>query len=531
MTAKANTERKKAAIYCRISLDKKRGTSREREGVKRQLEDCKLMCRMNGYEIYDIYEDNSISAHATEEKKGKERAGYNRMIEDFKQGKFEVIVAWKLDRLTRSVSGLEDMLKELAGQGLCICTTDLGGSEQDLTKADAVMLAQLMATFAQFESSRKSERQKTAIRARAQAGIMRSGKRSFGYDGKNNIIEEEAKIVRAIYEAYDKGSSMGAITRALRGEDDGTLPGFPTSDPVSVIDAKKQGVQPPARKWGMHATTTILRNPKYAGYMYHAPIGNDGKHQQYDSNWRDWIVRDENGDFVKGVNFEAIVDEDLWWRVQDRRDQNLTDSRGRLIPRKGGRKSIGSGLYLCGVCGKPLKTGGRANYGGRDYGMTYYCKGDLSRMAHHVDEFVLEVVRQRLSMPDLKDLLQKPEVNSERIETIRKELKSLAGRIAQTERDYDEDYIDARTYRRKMDKLHAKKETLESERAELSLGDLSASVLNAPDPVKEFNALTDPKQIAQVIDVLCTVTVDPHPRGKRVTPQSLAEEVHIKWKG
>ena len=128
MTAKANTERKKAAIYCRISLDKKRGTSREREGVKRQLEDCKLMCRMNGYEIYDIYEDNSISAHATEEKKGKERAGYNRMIEDFKQGKFEVIVAWKLDRLTRSVSGLEDMLKELAGQGLCICTTDLGGS-------------------------------------------------------------------------------------------------------------------------------------------------------------------------------------------------------------------------------------------------------------------------------------------------------------------------------------------------------------------------------------------------------------------
>lgn len=531
MTQSKPTTKKRAAIYCRISLDKKLGTSDEREGVKRQLEDCKLICKMNGYEIYDIYEDNSVSAHATEEKKAKERAGYTRMIEDFKAGKFDVIVAWKLDRLTRSVSGLEDMLRELAGQGLCICTTDLGGSEQDLTKADAVMLAQLMATFAQFESSRKSERQKAAIRSRAQAGLMRTGKRCFGYDAKSRIIEEEAEIVRAIYEAYDRGSSMGAITRALRGEDDGTLPNFPTSDPVTVIDAKRRGEQPPNRKWGMHATATILRNPKYAGYMYHAPVGNDGKHQPYDSNWRKWIVRDEEGSYVKGANFEAIVDEDLWWRVQDRRDQNLTDSKGRTIPRGGGRKSIGSGLYLCGVCGKPLKSGGRANYGGHDYGMTYYCKGDLSRMAHHVDKFVMEVIRQRLSMPDLQDLLLVPEDNSGRIEEIRKEIKELNGRIAQTERDYDEDYIDAKTYRRKSDKLLAKRAALEDERAALSLGDLSASVITAPNPVEAFDALTDPRQIAQVIDALCTVEVDPHPRGKRVTAQSLEQEVHIHWKG
>lgn len=522
--------KKKAAIYCRISLDKKLGTDDERAGVKRQLNDCQLMCRMNGYEIYDIYEDNSVSAHGTELKKAKERAGYNRMLDDFKAGKFDVIVAWKLDRLTRSVAGLEDMLRELAGQGLCICTTDLGGSEQDLGRADAVMLAQLMASFAQFESSRKSERMKTAIADRARQGIMRSGKRSFGYDGHNNVVEDEAVIVRAIYEAYDKGSSMNAITRALRGEDDGTLPDFPTSDPVTVIDAKRQGKEPPSLKWSMGATATILRNPKYAGYIYHAPLGEDGKHQPYDSNWREWIVRDDEGNFVKGKNFEAIVDEELWWRVQDKRDENLKDSKGRVIPRKGGRKSIGSGLYLCSECGRPLKSGGRANFRGHDYGMTYYCKGHVSRVSHHVDKFVLATVKARLARPDLKDLLFRPEDNSERLREIREEIKSINGRIAQTERDYDEDLIDARTRKRKLDKLEAKKASLEGERLELSAGTVSSEVIDAPDPVAAFEALTDPRQIANVIDTLCVVTVHPHERGKRVTPESLAETVRIEWK-
>lgn len=521
---------KKAAIYCRISLDKKLGTDDEREGVKRQLKDCRFMCKMNGYEVYKVYEDNSVSAHGTEQKKARERQGYEDMITDFKAGKFQVIVAWKLDRLTRSVSGLEDMLRELAGQGLCICTTDLGGCEQDLSRADTVMLAQIMASFAQFESSRKSERMKAAIKDRAQKGIMRNGKRSFGYDGNNNVIEEEARIVRAIYEAYDRGASMNAITRALRGEDDGTLPNFPTSDPVTVIDAKKSGKEPPKLKWGMHATTAILRNPKYAGYMYHAPIGEDGKHQPYDSNWREWIVRDEEGDFVRGTNFEPIVDEDLWWRVQDRRDENLKDSKGNVINRRGGRKSIGSGLYLCGECGKPLKTGGRANYRGHDYGMTYYCKGHLSRISHHVDKFVIAVIRKRLARQDLRDLLHVPTDNTERLAAIRAEIKRIDGSIAQTDYDYYEDLIDARTRKRKLDKLIAKKDALISERSELSVDTVTTSVISAPDPVEAFDALTDPRQIARVIDALCVVTVLPHERGKRVTPESLVETVLVEWK-
>lgn len=536
---------KRAAIYCRISLDKKKGTDEEGEGVGRQERACRQMCAANNFEVVGVYTDNSISAHGTEKKAAKERAEYNRMIKDYREHRFEVIVAWKLDRLTRSVAGLEDMIKELASQDLCICTTDLGGGELYLNQSTSVMIAQITASVAQFESSRKSERQKAAYRDRAQRGIMRCGKRSFGYDAQNNIIEEEAEIVRAIYRAYANGSSMNAITRALRGEDDGTLPNFPTSDPVSVIDAKARGEVPPDKKWGMHATTTILRNPKYAGYMYHAPIGEDGKHQPYDSNWKEWIVRGEDGEPVCGTNFEPIVDKDLWWKVQGLRDENLTDWRGRVIPRKGGRKSIGSGLYICGVCGKPLKTGGRANsrkvirddegnvkriLEGHDYGMTYYCKGHMSRMAHHVDKFVLAAVRARLAMPDLKDVLYAPEDHSGRLAEIRREIADIHGRITQTENDYDEDLIDGRTLNRKLRKLGAKLNELDAERVALQPNTSAAKVINAPDPAEAFDSLTDPRQMAQVIDLLCTVTVYPHERGHRVTPESLAETVIIEWK-
>lgn len=523
------TTRRLAAIYCRISLDKRLGKSGEREGVERQERDCRELCRFQGYDIYDVYIDDSISAHGTALKQSKERPEYERMIQDFRDGKFEIIVAWKFDRISRSNDETNQLLRDAKSRSLSICTTDLG--EQQLSDSSGKFLLQLSSSLAEFESSRKSERTKALYADRANQGLMRSNpNRSYGYDNHNNIIPEEAAIVRLIYETFDKGSSANAITRALRGEDDGTLPNFPLAIPTRVADALAKGEEPPNLKWSERSTRNILRNPKYAQYVYHAPTRDDGRHQSYASDWRKWIVRDDNGEIVRGKNFEAIVDEDLWWRVQDRLDQNLTDSHGSLIKRHPARKSIGSGLYLCGVCGKPLKTGGRANFRGHDYGMTLYCKGHMSRMSFHVDNFVLAAIRKRLARPNLKNLLYEPEDHSKRLSEIRDEMKALQGRIAQTEHDYDEDLIDAKTRKRKIGKLENEIDHLQEERMQLQTGDLSASILNAPDPVEAFDNLTDPRQIGQIIDLLCTVTVHPHQRGKRITEQSLIEEVKIEWK-
>ena len=520
------TVRRKAAIYCRISLDKKG----EHEGIDRQERDCRHICKVMNYEVHEPpYKEDSISAYGSAIRKGKERPHYEQMMKDFRAGRFDVIVGYKYDRISRNNDETNQMIRDAQGRPIYVTTGDLG--EIALDKGIGRFLVQISSSISELESAIKGERQKAAYADRAQRGIMRKNpNRSYGYTHDNEPIPEEAEIVKLIYTTFDKGSTANAITRALRGEDDGTLPNFPIAVPTRVADAIAKGETPPDLKWSERSTRNILRNPKYAGYVYHAPTKEDGSHQSYASNWREWIVRDDSGEIVRAVNLEPIIDEDLWWRVQDRLDENLTDESGNLIKRNTGRKSIGSGLYLCGVCGKPLTTGGRANFKGHDYGMTLYCKGDMSRVAKHIDDFVIKAVKKRLAQPDLKDLLFEPEDHTERLSEIRNEIKAIRGRIRQTEHDYDDDLIDAKTRKRKIGKLEEKINELQDERTSLTTDDLTASIINAPNPVAAFEKLTDPRQIGQIIDMLCTVTVYPHQRGKRITAESLMEEVKIEWK-
>jgi site-specific DNA recombinase len=89
-----NDEKKIAGIYKRVStLDQKR----EGFSLGEQEEKLKEFCKFKGYEIYKIYADEGISA------KNDKRPAYQEMMRDVKDKKINVIVAFKLDRLTRSV--------------------------------------------------------------------------------------------------------------------------------------------------------------------------------------------------------------------------------------------------------------------------------------------------------------------------------------------------------------------------------------------------------------------------------------------
>ena len=94
-----NEEKKIAGIYKRVStLDQKR----EGFSLPEQEEKLKEFCKFKGYEVYKIYEDAGISA------KNDKRPAYQQIINDIKNGTVNVIVALKLDRLTRSVFDVEN---------------------------------------------------------------------------------------------------------------------------------------------------------------------------------------------------------------------------------------------------------------------------------------------------------------------------------------------------------------------------------------------------------------------------------------
>lgn len=90
-----NEERKIAGIYMRVSTEDQ---AREGFSLPEQKERLEALCKFKGYEIYDYYEDRGISA-----KTGNYRPDFERLLNDIKSKKVNVLVALKLDRVSRSV--------------------------------------------------------------------------------------------------------------------------------------------------------------------------------------------------------------------------------------------------------------------------------------------------------------------------------------------------------------------------------------------------------------------------------------------
>lgn len=100
-----NNERMIAAVYIRVSTE-----DRAREGFSlgEQKEKLLQLCAFKGYEVFKVYEDAGISAKDMEH-----RPAFQEMLQDMRDGKINYIVAYKLDRVTRSVRDLEELISQL----------------------------------------------------------------------------------------------------------------------------------------------------------------------------------------------------------------------------------------------------------------------------------------------------------------------------------------------------------------------------------------------------------------------------------
>ena len=100
-----NNERMIAAVYIRVSTEDQ---AREGFSLGEQKEKLLQLCAFKGYEVFKVYEDAEISAKDMEH-----RPGFQQMMDDMRKGKINYIVAYKLDRVTRSVRDLEQLIEEL----------------------------------------------------------------------------------------------------------------------------------------------------------------------------------------------------------------------------------------------------------------------------------------------------------------------------------------------------------------------------------------------------------------------------------
>ena len=504
----------KAAIYKRISKD----YERTGDALARQEEDARYAIQHNKWELFRIYEDDSISGYS-----GKRRDDYEQMLRDFHKGKFEYVVCYRLDRLTRDAVAFAHAIEELKETRLKILTTD-DGRVYDLSTQTGLADAMRSAADAQMESAIKSARQVRANKQRARQGHNPKGRRLFGYDRKGNPIESEAEIVRNVFRLFLAGTSINAIMRSLSGE--APIEGLPKMTRPSRtrnLEANEKRSRENMRlldvpediPWNRTSVRDMLQNPAYAGYIVRTPWREHRRNPLREHSIpiqppHFYIVRDDGDEPIMSKDRPGIVDLDVFWAVQDK----LDDPRRRTNHVGNERKYLGSGLFLCCECGKPLSASSAS----------YRCDGHVSRRCKKVDEFVIETAKACLGSEDIRHLL--PKTENQRLAEIHDEMAQLYGRIAQVQTDYDDGQIRAADMTRARDKLEAKLAALASERSRLTKDSAIGSLVGYDDPVAEFEKM-DLGRKREVIAALMTVTLHPHQTGNHSFDGS---DVEIKLK-
>lgn len=491
----------RAAVYLRVSLDR----NMDGLAIDRQREDCLEIAEKRQWDVVEEYVDQSKSATD----KTKVRPDYDRMVADFQAGRFDAIICWDLDRLTRQPRQLEDWIDAAEDSGLLLVTAN---GEADLSTDGGRMYARIKAAVARAEVERKAARQSRAQVQRAEQGRAPKGTRPLGYATSGEVIEAEAAAVKEIFRLFSihDGPSIAAIAAALSGKEGDdvpkSLPRLPKFRRTLMLERNERRAEegldprpvPDDGPWTSSTVLGILRNPRYAGYSVYTDRKDRAKNKR--RSWYAQILRDDDGLPVKG-QWDPLVDELTWLTVQER----LNDQT-RITNRTGStaRKHLGSSLYLCGICDRPITAHSRG----------YRCSegGHVTRSRPYIDEYVLQIIRERLARPDLRDVI--PSRDEPRMMAIQAEIAEHQGRIKRAQHDYDEQLIEAFDLKRVRDQHEAVIADLEIERIRLSVGSDLDGVIGARDPVRGFDN-ADLAVKRRVVDFLCTVRLLPSPRGRK----------------
>ena len=201
---------KKAGIYIRVSTEDQ---AREGFSLGEQQEKLEALCKYKGYEIYKIYKDAGISAKDMEH-----RPEFQAMLKDMREGKINYIVAYKLDRVTRSVRDLEELITELEKNNCyLICDRD----DVNTSTANGRFFVRMLTVLSQLEIEIVSERTKFGMTGAIKAGHIPSHC-PIGYKRANDkrmVIDETTKdIIIRIYNMYLEGKSYQEISNTFNSE-------------------------------------------------------------------------------------------------------------------------------------------------------------------------------------------------------------------------------------------------------------------------------------------------------------------------
>lgn len=303
------------AAYCRVSTDK--------EDQKNSLESQKsfffdYISKNKEWNLVNIYADESISGTNT-----KKRKQFNKMIRDAENGEIDLIITKEVSRFARNTVDTLEYVRRLKKSNVYVYFINDNINTQD---NDGEFRLTIMASVAQEESRKTSERVKWGQRRRMEQGVVFGNKEMLGFfieDGKISINPEEVGIVKSIFHKFlIEGKGTHIIANELR----------------------EEGIKPKrnAKEWSSVMILRVLRNEKYVGdlcqgkqittdYLSHSRVKNDDISSMV---------------YIKN-NHEAIIDRDMWDATQKELERRSPSSE---IVKKYSNRYWCSGLIKCGYC-------------------------------------------------------------------------------------------------------------------------------------------------------------------------------------
>src|SRR5213082_2824223 len=205
----------RCAIYTRVSTDQ--GLEQDFNSLDAQYDASQAYIRSQAHAGWTLlrgkYDDGGFSGGNTD------RPALQRLLEDVQAGKVDVIVVYKVDRLTRSLADFAKLVELFDQHNVSFVSVT---QQFNTTTSMGRLTLNVLLSFAQFEREVTSERIRDKIAASKRKGLWVGGPLPLGYemkDGKIAVVEHEAERVRLIYARYLELSGMNALVRDLRDND------------------------------------------------------------------------------------------------------------------------------------------------------------------------------------------------------------------------------------------------------------------------------------------------------------------------
>jgi site-specific DNA recombinase len=300
---RADAHRKRCAIYTRKSSEE--GLEQEFNSLAAQREACEAFIRSQQHEGWVLarsrYDDGGFSGGSME------RPALQELLADIRAGQLDIVVVYKVDRLTRSLADFARLVELFDAEAVSFVSVT---QQFNTTSSMGRLTLNVLLSFAQFEREVTGERIRDKIAASKKKGMWMGGNVPLGYDASERTLvinPVEAETVRRIFALYRE---FGCVRRV---KEEADRLGLRTKCSTTPNGAERGG-----KVFSRGHLYTLLSNPIYTGRIVHKGQLYPGQHP-------------------------PLIDDETWTAVRNQRAANTSDHRRKT---KGAEPSLLAGLLV-----------------------------------------------------------------------------------------------------------------------------------------------------------------------------------------